>query len=447
MDFKNRLHYIYSFIPKTNMKKFPGEFGIIRVKMLLSKLDNPQEKIKVIHIAGTSGKGSTATITAKLLQSHGQKVGLHVKPHMYDIRERFQINGTIISEQLFTKYCDVFFPIVEEISKGEYGKLTYFEVLISLAYYIFYKENVDYAVIETGVGGLYDGSNVIDNPKKLAVITSIGFDHTAILGNTLQEIAAQKAGIIQKNNNVIVLKQDSLVNKVIEKKAEQVSATIKYVEKNKDFVVKDSTIQGSIFDYLGSPQLLNLELSLLGEYQVENAAIAITSFLHVLSRDGIQIDEKAIRTALISLTIPGRFDTQQVQGKKIILDGAHNPQKMHAFLSNLQHYNKNNKWTFLISFKEGKDIEEMLKMIVPVAKKIIITDFFNDEVDFISISEKPEFIAKLIEKEGFNNIEIIHNIAKNFNSIISSIKDDSLVITGSLYLLSDVYQKLRSSKI
>ncbi len=197
-NYSQILSYLYGFIPDRYSLKFSGQAGIERTKYLLQLLDNPQEKIKVIHIAGTSGKGSTAYLISKLLQHHGFKVGLQVSPHLIDIRERFQINNQLIPEELFVRTFQEIKPTIEKAKNSHWGKLTFFEILVSFAFYFFWKNKVDYAVMETGLGGLYDGTNVVENKNKLVVLTKIGLDHQWILGSTYEKIASQKAGIIKK---------------------------------------------------------------------------------------------------------------------------------------------------------------------------------------------------------------------------------------------------------
>lgn len=410
------------------MDNFPGEYGLKRVKLMLKQVGNPQEKINIIHIAGTSGKGSTSIIISNILMAHGLKVGLHVKPHMYDLRERFQVNNEMISEELFEKYCDTLFRHIEEVNSAGFGKMTYYEVLISLAFLIFAGEKVECAVIETGVGGTLDGSNVVENPDKICVITSIGFDHTAILGKTIDKIAAHKAGIIQQGNSVFALEQEPIVNEIIQKRATEKEAKLTFVDKK-----NINTLKG-------------MEISLLGTYQVENAALAIAASSAFLKKYKMPFETKIVESVLKILSIPGRFDRINMKGKTIILDGAHNVQKMQAFLSSLKTYYPNRKFTFLLGFKEGKDISSMIKQIVPLAKKMYLTDFFNNQTDFVSISTNLDSLSTIVKNQGFTNFQVIYNAASVLDEIIEELDDDILIITGSLYLLSDMYKKLRALK-
>ena len=246
-NFKEAEKYLYSTIPSSYTKKFPGSVGLSRTKKLLESLGNPQEKVNVIHIAGTSGKGSTATMISFILKEKGYKVGLTLSPHVVDIRERVQINNKFLTKEKFTSYLNEIVPFIKKINKQKKGEITYFEVLQVMAYYIFNKEKVDYAVIETGMGGTYDATNTVSNTDKICVITRIGLDHTNILGTNLTDIAKQKAGIIQKGNEVFALKQTKNINNVFRKRAKKVGAKLILVETNK-----------------------NIKTSLKGEYQKEN---------------------------------------------------------------------------------------------------------------------------------------------------------------------------------
>ena len=222
--YKQAINYLHSHIPGDAKQVFSGDKGLDRVRHLLKLLGNPQEKIKIIHIAGTSGKGSTAYILSNLIRSQNFKVGLTVSPHLLDIRERIQINNTLIDKKIFTKNLNDIAEKVKEIDTKKYGQLTYFELLTVLAFYTFYKEEVDYAVVETGLGGLLDATNVVTSENKICVITKIGFDHTHILGKRLTDIALQKAGIIQKNNTVVVTWQRKEIEQLFKNVSENKNA-------------------------------------------------------------------------------------------------------------------------------------------------------------------------------------------------------------------------------
>lgn len=442
-QFKEVETYLHTFIPKTNMNRFPGEYGLKRTQKLLELLGNPQEKIKVIHIAGTSGKGSTATALSSLLHAHGFKTGLHIKPHLLDIRERFQINNSLVSEEVFIQYFKDVKKAISLMTENEYGLPTYFEVVVSLAFYIFYKEKVDYAVIETGLGGLYDGSNVIENPNKLVLLAKIGFDHMAILGNSLKEIAYQKAMIMQKGNDAISINQEPDVEAVFKEVASKQGANLLFLQpENYDNVkVSNESVE---FDFKYKDQVWNkIKLHMLGDFQAQNATLALAALLYLSQRDHFDVEEVKVRKILSTLTYPGRFEIKEIESKTVVIDGAHNVQKMTALLSNLSKMFPGEKFTFAVAFKEDKEIEAMVQLITPVAEEVIVTSYFNDTVDFVTFSEKPQVVVNLFRKCGCKNVTIEEDSKKVLNNLIKT-STKVAVVTGSLYLISDIYPTLQS---
>jgi len=433
--------FFYHYIPTSIKNKFAGEFGLERTKYLLKILDNPQEKIKVIHIAGTTGKGSTAYITSAILHHLGFKVGLQASPHIIDFRERFQINNQLISEGKLVFYLNEFIPYVKKVKNTRYASVTYFEVMIAFMYYIFFKEKVDYAVIETGMGGMWDGTNIVASPNKFSLITKIGFDHTKILGNTLSKITQQKAGIIQEKNTVIALWQKPVVNKVISQTAKNKKALLIFVKKNFAANIKVN-ISGTFFDFsFANFVLKNIRLNLLGFHQVENASIALTACAILAKRDNFVFNQKSILKALDRVYCPGRMEVLKIKNKTLIVDGAHNPQKMSGFTKSLKKLYPNKEFIFLIAFKKDKDIRNILPYLIPLSKKFIITDFTTKDQDIRQISEDPQKIKKQLIASGFKKNQIIADNRLALKEFLS-LPDEFSVITGSLYLLSSVLRQI-----
>lgn len=441
-NYQEAVDWLYSYAPERGPKMVGGFIGLERTKYLLKLLANPQEKIPVIHVAGTSGKGSTSYLISLLLTTLGFKTGLHVGPHLLDLRERVQINNGLLKEYLFVKYLNQIIPVIEKMKNSQYGQPTYFEIMTSFAFYVFYMEKCDYAVMETGMGGLLDATNTVKNPKKLAVITRIGLDHMALLGQTLTEIAKQKAGIIQVKNIVITLDQSSKINKVFKDTAELKNALLNVLRKGVNFKNISFKEDKTVFDFEFENVRNQIKLGLIGEYQAENCSLALASIKTLSKRDGFEINwPKALKT-LEGASFPGRFQILNLNGKKIILDGAHNGQKMSSFISSLNKVIPG-KVDFLISFKEGKDYLDMLKIITPKAKNIYVTSFAlagNDLKNYHS--EGVEVIAKLLKKMGFEQYQAIEDQDLALTTALSS--KSELVITGSLYFISNVYPKLKS---
>lgn len=407
-------NYLLAHVPKGEKKRFPAELGLKRTRILMELLGNPQNKLKVIHVAGTSGKGSTCYLISIILTSLGFKVGLHLSPHLLDLRERVQISSELISKEKFVDYLNLIIPAVEKVKSADFGSPTFFEIVVALTFYIFYKEKVDYAVIETGMGGLFDGTNTVDNPKKMAVITKIGLDHTNILGKTIKSIARQKSGIIHKDNLVISTLQRKEAQKVIMDTVKREGAKLFH-----------------------PPGGFNGKLGMLGEYQKENAALALEAVKRLSIRDRFKLDDYKILKSMQTAHFPGRFDVIKYDGKTIILDGAHNPQKMSSFIKSLKKMYPGEKFDFLIAFKSDKDYQGMLKHIVKVADRIVITKFSIMQ-DMAIKSGDPKNICVALNKLGFKNYLIEKNYQKAFIKSLN-LSGRKLVVTGSLYLLSKIY--------
>ncbi len=449
------LQYLYSFIPQ---KKgyFTGEKGILRMKYLLDFLDNPQEKLKVIHIAGTSGKGSTAYLINALLIRHGFRTGLHISPHLFDIRERFQINSLLIPKSKFVAYVNELKPFFDKVRSSRWGELTFFELTAALAFYIFCKERVDYAVIETGLGGLYDGTNIVENPEKLVLLTKIGFDHQKLLGRTLSAISYQKAGIIKKGNTVISVQQKPTVLNIFYRACENNKTSLKIIKENKNYHNITVSKSGTIFDFeYADLALERLNLRLIGEHQVENASLALSGFYELREQYSFKCNEREMRLAFSRASFHCRCELIHTRNREIVLDGAHNPQKMEAFISTLIKIFPGMTFDFVISFSEGKNqistMTKMLRFIVLIAHSITITDFELQGGDVNHQSVPLSRIADILTTLHFAKYQIRHVYTDSavvntayFDTILRY-RTRPLVITGSLYLIAAIYKDLMNA--
>lgn len=437
------MRYMSQYIPKDRNFKFPGELGLDRTAYLLKLLDEPQNKLKVIHVAGTSGKGSTSFLTSVILRSLGFKVGLCVSPILLDTRERFQINNKLISESDYYRYLSEIIPHIEKLSQTSYGAPTYYEILVALTYYILAKERVDYAVIETGLGGLLDGTNVVTREDKVAVITQIGHDHTAILGNTLAKIAYQKAGIIHRGNSVFTYDQHPNILRVIKHSAKDKGATLSIIGKSN--VTNISLLPTPKFDFAYQDvDLSGIELNMLGSFQVQNCSLALAVAIHLSQRDGFNFDQVKVKLALKKAVFLGRMQQVKIGGRSIILDGAHNPQKMRMLVKNLKSYFPDQKFVFMVALKRGKSYKEILHLIVPISSKILLTTF-NDQTRSQGTSARAEdtqTLAKIFGSLNFKKYILYGSSHVALENLLEE-KESISVITGSLYLLSDIYPTIQ----
>lgn len=443
-NFRQAQEFISGYMPEKSSQKFPGGAGLDRITEFLKLLGEPQNKLRVIHVAGTSGKGSTAYLISLLLKSQDFRTGLILSPHVVDLRERIQINNHLISKEKFIFYLNELSPFIKDMENSKYGKLTYFEILTALSFYIFWREKVDFAVVETGLGGLYDGTNVVKQENKIVVLTKIGYDHTGILGKKLSEIAYQKAGIIKQGNQIISILQTKSAEKVIKNMAEEKASKLFFVRKGINYrnIVISQT--GVLFDFnFDNVSQRKLKLGLIGEHQVENASLALAVLILLSERYSFKINFEQVRQVLSLVNFIGRFDIKNIKGKKIIFDGAHNNQKIMSLVKTLKTLFNKEKFNFLLAIKKDKDYKSMLKMIFPLAEKIFITEFSGIKQDSVLRSVDPSVLANGLEKLGFKDYKIFLSVKEALNALMLKKDNKKIVITGSLYLLGEVYKKLK----
>jgi dihydrofolate synthase / folylpolyglutamate synthase len=387
----------------------------------MNYLGNPENKLRTIHIAGTSGKTSTAYYIAGLLNLAGQNVGLTVSPHIDKISERTQINGKPLEETIFCERLAEFLELVDESNI----KPSYFELIYAFSIWAFAQLKVDYAVIETGLGGLYDATNVVNREDKVCVITDIGYDHINILGHTIQEIAAQKVGIVHNNNPLLMYRQDAEVMSVINKWAEDHNADKRLTDQSTE--MKEHG-QGTTFNNLP-------------DFQKRNWLLAYYVYRFVAARDSLKELSAGDLAKSQQTIIPARMDISYVGEHQMVMDGAHNYQKMTAFISSYKHMFPDAKPAVLLAFKRDKAYMETLPMINDLASEIIVTTFKSSQ-DLPVVSGAPEEIAAELKRIGTKRLRTEPDNVKAYKLLLES-DAKQLIITGSFYLIAQVREKLR----
>ncbi len=392
------------------------DLSLERMQPMLDLLDHPENKLKIVHVAGTSGKTSTTYYIASLLVTAGQKVGHTVSPHVDTVTERVQVNLKPLDDKTFCSELGEFLDLIENIELAP----TYFELMITFVYWYFAKIGVDYAVIETGLGGSLDATNVAGKSDKICVITDIGLDHMHVLGNTLTGIAGQKAGIIHAGNQVFMYNQSPAVMDVIQSKADNENAILNVLS-NFDDLSRGVNIQ---------------QFADLPEYQKRNWLLASGVYEYIAKRDSLPFLSDTQLGKSMEVQIPGRMDKRIVNYKTIIMDGAHNEQKMTAFVGSFQKLYPDQKAVILLSLKEGKEYQAVLPLLKPICSQLIITTFKVAQ-DLPSTSMDPEELAKEAKNLGFTNVSVNPNYQEAYKQLLES-PDKLAVITGSFYLLSAV---------
>jgi len=415
--------------------------GLDRIKLLLNILGNPEKGKRVIHVAGTKGKGSTCVFISRLLSYHGYKVGLFLSPHLQCFRERISINGNFISAKEFGRYIWEIKNIYEKEDKfKEIGEPTLFELLTAISLHYFHKNNVDFVVLETGLGGRLDATNVVANPLT-SVITPIGLDHMDILGDTIEKISFEKAGIIKRRRPVILSEQEERALKVIIDKGRECNSKIYMAGRDFSTRIVKMDRGGTIFTYKSNKNFFeNLKIKLLGEYQVMNSSLAIKT-LEVLEDFGlIEIKESKIRKALEDAFIPGRGEIINEGGRVYILDGAHNEISMREVRKFLQQYFSCGKINLIFGILKDKNIERVLEMIVPCAEKVI----FTAPSGVRERRTPPDYLLSLAKKMfPFKEMGVSKNVAQAFKMANEFFSLEPVVVTGSFYIVGEVRSILK----
>lgn len=410
------------------------EKQIERTAALLNFFGNPQDKYHSIHVAGTGGKGSVATMIGALLVEAGFKVGIHTSPFLQVPNEKLLINGKMIPPSRFIDLVENFMDGLEDFSdKNPNLKPKYGEAWVALTHLYFAGEKVDWGIIETGCGGRYDPTNVL-NPE-VSVITNIDFDHVARLGSTLAAIASHKAGIIKNDTPVVTAERKPEALDVIKNEATAKQAKILCAGEDFSFEIQSLTPKGSRVD-IHTPfgNFKDIDINLPGVFQPENAATAITAVQVAAARKQFTISMETISSALKPLKFPGRMEIVQDR-PTVILDGAHNPQKMEALTLSLSKAFNQLPYTLVVGMLATKDASGSLLPILKNARRVIVTSpnvLGKPSIGPDKMKGIVESLAPEQEVKAFDNVKLAIAYAKEISAA-----DDLIVVTGSIYMLGE----------
>ncbi len=420
MTYNEALNYIHSVSWKGSRP------GLERTRELLEKMGNPQDKLKFIHVAGTNGKGSFCSMTANILTHAGYKVGLYTSPFVLRFNERMKINGQDIPDTELAKITEYVKPFADSMQDSP----TEFELITAIAFEYFARQNCDVVVLECGMGGRLDSTNIIKSPL-LSVITGISFDHTAFLGNTIPEIAREKAGIIKENIPVLFCSDNTEAAEVIKAKADECSSPYFEVDRS-TFIIKNTDLDGSIFDF---GEYKDVKIPLLGSYQPHNAC-NVLSAVNILKSQGLEIPDKAIYDGLSTVEWKARFE-KLCSSPVIISDGGHNPEGIDAAIESVKLYFPDKKVILVTGVMADKDYKYMAEKMSEVAsfaftvtpdnpRALPATDFAATFED-LGVSATPcESVADAI------------NLAKQ-----KALEENKPIIClGSLYMYCEVYKAI-----
>lgn len=423
MNYEEALQFIHS--PKHSRMSL----GLDHIRLLMNALGNPEKQLKIVHIAGTNGKGSIASYLSHILGKAGYKTGLFTSPYIERFNERIKINQEDISDDSLAKITEMVKNKIEE----EQIPTTEFEIMTAIAFQYFYEQQCDMVVLEVGLGGRLDSTNVIEHPL-LSIITSISYDHQAFLGSTLTEIAGEKAGIIKENTPVLLYSQEKEAEDVIYRVAHEKNSLV-FQPDFSQITNMSTDLSGQSFDY---KSLKDLKITLLGEHQLKNAAVVLEA-VKLLHENGIHIDEEALRLGLAETTWPGRFEIIH-QNPIVVIDGAHNIDSINALVDNLTKYFHNKKIIAILGILKDKDVEEMIERVSPVVDRFITVTPGNPR------AIKAEDLAlRLTDK---NQLALASQSFEGaIDLALEEAGEDGIICSfGSLYYIGEIRKIMKSEK-
>lgn len=427
MDYKEAMTYI------ENTAKFGSNLGLERTIKILELLGDPHKKIKCVHVAGTNGKGSTAAMITRILMEAGYRTGMYTSPFLEEFEERIQIDGGNIGKDRLAEVVTAVSGAVEKVIDLGYDHPTEFEIITCAMFLYFYEEKVDYAVVEVGLGGRLDSTNVIT--PVLSIITSISLDHTNILGETLKEIAGEKAGIIKEGVPVVSYPQEPEAEEVIALKCESLGSELTEVESGSaEFLCIDGFAQK--IRIKTDRNNYEASLSLLGRHQIMNCAVAVTA-AEKLMEAGLNISRDNIISALKNIRWIGRLEVMK-EDPLTVIDGAHNISGIKLLCESLKVYFRYNNLILIIGILRDKQVEEMIEVIAPMAERIITVTPNSYR------AEDSHELSSIIKKYN-RNTEACESYAEAYGKALGYYqKGDMILACGSLYMIGDMRKIIRT---
>lgn len=432
MNYEEALQYI------SNTNRFGIKLGLETVSRLLELLGNPQENLNIIHVAGTNGKGSVCSFISNILIDAGYSVGLYTSPYLENFTERIRVDQNEIRKEEVANIVKLIDKKISIMLNEGYPNPTEFEIVTAMALYYYNLCNVDYVVLEVGLGGRYDATNVIKE-SLVSVITSISLDHIGVLGDTISKIAYEKAGIIKNNGTVVVYKQEYETEEVIREICRKKDA--KYIGVDFDSIeIVRSDINTQIFNYSSSTyEYKNLEIKLIGEHQIKNALLAINVIEYLNINKKINVNIENIKTGLLDTKWPGRIEIIK-DDPLFIIDGAHNLDGAKSLAKVLEKNFSGKKETLIIGMLKDKDIDSVLEVLTPYFDKVITTYPISDrsmEADDLKIKIS-NYIDDVVAIKDIN--DAVNLALKNAK------KDDVIIAAGSLYMIGSIRTIVKNIK-
>lgn len=400
--------------------------GLDRLKILLERLGNPQKSLRCIHVAGTNGKGTVCSFLSSVLTSAGYKTGLYTSPYIVDFRERIRVDGSMISEKDLDDVTEIVRTEIEKL-RSEDVIITEFEAVTAAAFLYYKNVGCDFVVLETGLGGRFDATNVIERPL-VSVIVSISLDHVNILGNTISEIAYEKCGIIKKDCPVVTCSsQNPDALKVIKEQCRINGSELHKADVSQCNILSED-ITGSKILFMGR----EVHVPFPGKHQIHNCITALQC-INILKQQGISISEKAIKNGISKTKNPARCEIVS-SSPFVIFDGCHNEDSARALKNVIEKHLKGKRINAVMGMMEDKDVRKVLELLTPYFATVFTVTPSNPR------SMKSEKLAEMIMETGAQAISFENELDGLKEAVSKTDKDDVLLVCGSLYLCSDLYK-------
>jgi len=449
--YQDALDFLYSFIDyslKRNFRNAAEKFNLERMRNFMHHLGDPHQDYRIIHVAGTKGKGSVSAFCANVLAAQGYKTGLYTSPHMVEFTERIRINGQDIPKDALVEIVDILRPVTEKVQE-----ITTFELMTALAFVYFSQHDVDFAVFEVGLGGRLDATNIVD--PVVSVITSISYDHVQILGNTLSEIAGEKGGIIKPNTPVVVAPQKEEARLKLEEIAQARNAPLIQVGRDYLYAADSHALDGQTFlvwtpdeqpmvdefiesggRHVWSP--LRLRIPLLGFHQVENAATAYAA-LKTAEKLGVEISQEAFREGFSSVRWPGRMEVIQ-RNPIVVIDSAHNRYSAMRLRQALDDYFPGLPVVMVLGVSEDKDVDGICQELLPRVRRVITTQSIHPR------AMDAQTLVDLVHRAGRSALAVTPIESAVAKAIEEAAQEAVVLITGSVFVAAAAREILMESK-
>ncbi|HEV3086691.1 MAG TPA: folylpolyglutamate synthase/dihydrofolate synthase family protein [Candidatus Elarobacter sp.] len=426
MTFQSAQSYLLGLINENASRRMPNRLD--RMHAFLEALGNPQDRYPTLHVAGTSGKGSTSTMLAAALQASGRRTGLHTKPHLTSVTERARVDGIAIPEDAFGDLVGELQEAAERVAY-DHGRPTYYETLLALAFVWFARSEVDVAVIEAGVGGMLDGTNLLH--PQVAIITNVALDHTEILGETIEDIARDKAGIAKAGVPLVTGARDPSARAIIERACADAGAPFVSVADTTTIEPSSGERYGQSFVVTTPEDRYEISLPLLGDFQQENAATAIRALEQLPST--LRPTREQIESGLSRAVIPGRMEFFPAH-PGVVFDIAHNPDKAARLSHALAATFPDRRFTLIMAISESKDASEVIRQFLPLPGSFVFTTF--DAAGRTSI--RPQRLASITEEMGGWSRAVTDPVEAFTTSRRNADADDVIVVTGSTFIVAEL---------